>query len=147
MKFRLRTLLLVISVLAIVLPFAILFVRINRQPEMCMTRSGKLEEYALPHTNCLSVHDAPWGRTRIAVLHRITDTNYLNGNTFPSWLTDDGYLPIRINGKRVFAGDSTVVIYAENDSEPRIVTIDPEYVPLDDPWWPNADELWHIVSE
>ena len=158
MKIAFRNLLILVAVVAIVLPAGIFFARANMEPELCILRlfpnnSGSFQPYLLsdpdseqlPYINCLTVHEAVWGRPRVIVMHRVTDTQFRLDGQFPDWLEDDGYLPIRMNGQRVYTNSSTVVIFAEDGSQPEKILIQNEEVPLDEPWWPDTEKLWELA--
>jgi len=157
MKFSLKTLLIAFSILAIFTPVAIYFVRVGSQPEVCVSRlferhSGAFQHYRkddpaaepLPYVNCISVHDAAWGRPRIIVMHRVTQSHYRQDGRFPSWLDDS--FPIRVNGKKIWATDDVIVVHARNGDKPMINLLDISDVPLTEPSWPDTNRLWDLVT-
>ena len=159
MKFTLRTCLLLIAIVAILLPAGVFLTRINLQPEMSFSRSfqnadipfeyffsNDPESEAIPYINCLTVHERDWGQPRIIVMHRITEPQFRNDGRFPDWLEDDGYMPVRVNGQRIYAGESTVVIFAENAGDPLITQIENKKIPLQEPWWPDTAKLWELIQ-
>lgn len=158
MKFRLKTLLIAFSILAVLTPVAIYFVRVGNQPEVCVSRlferqGGSFQHYRngdpaaenLPYVNCISVHDAVWGRPRIIVMHRVTQPRYRQHGQFPIWLDDS--FPIRVNGKKILATDDVVVVHARDGDKPRIDSLDISDVPLAEPLWPDTNRLWDLVTE
>jgi len=69
-------------------------------------------------------------------------------NRYPEWIDSDyGKLPIRINGNEVFAEHNVLVYYAENRDVPKLARIEPSRIELRDPWWPEPDKLWNLVTE
>ena len=146
MNFSLRTLLILVAVVAVILPSVVFLIRANTQPPLCFSRSAKISSYALPYFNCVSVHEAPWGKPRIIILHKVSKKAFILDEQFPDWFADDGYLPVRINGRRVYAGESVIAIYAENGNPPKTRLIENDELPLGDPWWPDESDLWEMVN-
>ena len=79
-------------------------------------------------------------------MHRVTEEQSRLDGQFPSWLEDDGYMPIRINGERVYTDNSTVVIFSEDSNEPEKILIENEEIPLEEPWWPDTEKLWKLTT-
>ena len=147
MKYRIRSLLILVSLITLLTPILFRYFNLATQPKLSVTSTAKYTEYEFPYVNCISVHDDPWGRVRIVVLHRVTSESYALANSYPDWV-DPNYatLPLRINGNEIFAQDDVLVYFAEDGDSPELARISLSKVPLDDPWWPKPDKLWNIVT-
>jgi len=157
MKFSLKTLLIAFSMLVVILPAAIYFARACMQPEVCVSRlfqreGGSFQHYrngaptaeSLPYINCICVHDATWGRPRIIVMHRVTQSRFRKNGQFPKWL-DDTY-PVRVSDTPVWATDDVIVVHATDGDKPARNLLGISEVPLVEPWWPDTSKLWEIVN-
>ena len=146
-KFGIRTILIFVTLIACCLPFLVHQYRRSTQPDLIVSCTAKYTNYKFPHINCISVHDRPWGRPRIVVLHRVTSELNSLENRYPKWLDADyKNLPLRIRGVEIFAENDVLVYYAENDDDPKLARINLFELPLDEPSWPKPDKLWNLVT-
>ena len=122
-KFSIRTLLILIALVALLIPILFRYFSLATQPDLSVTSTAKYTNYDYPYVNCISVHDDPWGRVRIIVLHRVTSESYALNNAYPDWVDPNfAALPLRINGKEVFCRRWRIGILCRGWRHARAVT-------------------------
>ncbi len=151
MRFGLRTLLIVVALSAVLIPRAITTYRDATYPSLHTCVTGTPTVFEGPYVHCMAAHDPDWGRVRLVFLQQIHTEEQWHERNFIPWLNHRGDsrrgTRLYVNDRLVVPDESVLVYYSHGSATPSFVEFDLDEIPLRDPWWPDAEQLWQKIHD
>lgn len=149
MRVGIRTILLMVAIVAISIP---LLRNVYHHATYLPLDACELAwptNYEGPYIHCLSAYDENWCRVRMIFLQRIGTEQAWKKKKFLKWV-DFQYnhqfgTRVFVAGRLVVPSESVLVYYADGDLSPKYVEFELDEIPLMDPYWPDAEELWKKI--